>query len=184
MARPALRMWAGLAAATLLAAPFALAQSPGGIESGSLAELDPWAVGGMGRNETALPRTLWRQSDPVALTALFDRIPVAPGSPAAARLFRQALLSPSDAPPGDALLAARKRYETLARLGAADELVSMVSGSGEAKRDPGIALYATQATPAAPRNTMPGCGLRLMAGPLRLRRLTFATPRAVAMQQD
>ena len=139
------RMWAGLAAAaTLLAAPFALAQS-GGIESGLLAELDPWAVGGLGRGDTALPRTLWGQTDPVALTTLYDRIPVAPGSPAAARIFRLTLLSPSDAPPGDAVLAARKRYETLARLGAADELVSMVSGSGEAKRDPGIALYATQA---------------------------------------
>lgn len=139
------RLWVAPAlAAGLLAAPMALAQS-GGIESGSLAELDPWAVGGIGRGETALPRSLWSKSDPVALTALFDRIPAAPGSPAAARLFRQALLSPSDAPPGDAVLAARKRYETLARLGAADELVGMVAGSGEAKRDPGIALYATQA---------------------------------------
>jgi hypothetical protein len=45
----------------------------------------------------------------------------------------------------DTIIAARKRYEALARMGLADEIVSMVSGSGEAKRDPGIVLYATQA---------------------------------------
>ncbi len=133
---------AAIAAVALLVAPVAHAQA---IEQGSLAELDPWAVGGLGRGEAAFPRTLWRQSDPVALSALFDRVPVAPGSPAAMRIIRQALLSPADAPPGDAIVAGRKRYETLARIGAADEIVSMASGSGEAKRDPGIALYATQA---------------------------------------
>ena len=149
MARARARMSASAFAAIVLAAPVVvLAVSRAhaqAIEQGSLAELDPWAVGGLQRGETAFPRTLWRQSDPFALSALFDRVPVAPGSPAAIRIIRQTLLSPADAPSGDVVVAARKRYETLARLGAADEIVSMASGSGEAKRDPGIALYATQA---------------------------------------
>lgn len=136
----------GAAMIALLAA-FAVAPnaaSPQIIEQGSLAELDPWAVGAISR-EQALPRDLWRQSDPTALGLLFDRVTTNIGSPAGARLARQALLSPAYAPPGDTIIAARKRYEALARLGLADEIVSMVSGSGEAKRDPGIVLYATQA---------------------------------------
>lgn len=114
------------------------------IESGSLAELDPWAVGAIARDQ-ALPRSLWSQSDPSTLSLLFDRVTATIGSPAGAKLARQALLSPATAPTGDTIVAARKRYEALARLGLADEIVSMVSGSGEAKRDPGIVLYATQA---------------------------------------
>lgn len=136
------RVLAVIAVTSLAAfAPPAAAQ----IESGALSELDAWAVGAPGRGEPALPRTLWAASDPLVLAALFDRVPQGPGSPAALRLTRQALLSPAQAPRGDATVAARKRYEALARLGAADEIVSMVAGSGEAKRDPGIALYATQA---------------------------------------
>lgn len=139
-----------LAAAAALAAlsfapgfaPYARAQA---IEQGSLAELDPWAVGALMRGETAPPRTLWRQSDANGLALLFDRVPAAAGSPAALRLFRLVLLAPSEGPQGDTLIAARKRYEALARMGAGDEIVAMVSGSGEAKRDAGIALYATQA---------------------------------------
>jgi len=130
-----------LVGCAIMAAPTASAQA---IEQGSLAELDPWAVGAIARDQ-ALPRDLWRQSDPVALGLLFDRVTTNIGSPAGARLARQALLSPSLSPPGDSIIAARKRYEALARLGLADEIVSMVSGSGEAKRDPGIVLYATQA---------------------------------------
>lgn len=134
-------------AAALALASTAHAQAPLApvIEQGSLAELDAWAVGALARGEPALPRSLWAQSDPAGLALLMDRVPAAPGSPAGLRLARQALLSPAAAPPGDALTATRKRYETLARLGAADEIVAMVAGSGEAKRDPAIALYATQA---------------------------------------
>lgn len=131
-----------LLAGFAIAAPHAASSQS--IEQGSLAELDPWAVGAVSRDQ-ALPRDLWRQSDPTALGLLFDRVTTNIGSPAGARLARQALLSPSQAPPGDTIIAARKRYEALARLGLADEIVSMVSGSGEAKRDPGIVLYATQA---------------------------------------
>jgi hypothetical protein len=139
----------GLIAAALLAAlcttPVAASNATAqSIESGSLAELDPWAVGAI-RRDRALPRELWAQSDPAALSLLFDRITPNIGSPAGAGLARQALLSPATAPAGDTIVAARKRYEALARLGLADEIVSMVSGSGEAKRDAGIALYATQA---------------------------------------
>lgn len=134
--------FAALTAGLLFAAPQTAAAQA--IEQGSLAELDPWAVGALPRDQ-ALPRDLWRQSDPTALGLLFDRVTTNIGSPAGARLARQALLSPSLAPPGDTIIAARKRYEALARLGLADEIVSMVSGSGEAKRDPGIVLYATQA---------------------------------------
>lgn len=141
----ALSIQAMIAAAALCAAPAAHAQVGGGIEQGALAELDPWAVGALARGEAALPRALWRQSDPAGLVALFDRVPATLNSPAALRLVRQALLTPAQAPSGDALLAARKRYEALARIGAGDEINSMVSGSGEAKRDAGIALYATQA---------------------------------------
>ncbi|KAF0184467.1 MAG: putative Serine/threonine protein phosphatase [Caulobacteraceae bacterium] len=141
------RLIAGAAAGALLAVlciaspQSAAAQA---IESGSLAELDPWAVGAIAR-EQALQRDIWGQSDPSTLSLLFDRLTPNIGSPAGARMARQALLSPATAPAGDTIVAARKRYEALARLGLADEIVSMVSGSGEAKRDPGIVLYATQA---------------------------------------
>ena len=104
------------------------------IESGTLAELDPWAVGAIARDR-ALPRDLWSQSDASTLSLLFDRVTPNIGSPAGAQLARQALLSPAAAPAGDTIVAARKRYEALARLGLADEIVSMVSGSGEAKRN-------------------------------------------------
>ncbi len=141
------RLIAGAAVGALLAvlsvaAPQTAAAQA--IESGSLAELDPWAVGAIARDQ-ALPRSLWSQSDPSTLSLLFDRVTPNIGSPAGAKLARQALLSPATAPTGDTLVAARKRYEALARLGLADEIVSMVSGSAEAKRDPGIVLYATQA---------------------------------------
>jgi hypothetical protein len=130
------------ALALLASASLANAQT---IESGTLAELDPWAVGALARGEASMPRSLWRQSDAAALVLLYDRVPATINSPAALRLVRQALLSPAEAPPGDAVIAARKRYETLARIGAGEEINSMVSGSGEAKRDSVIALYATQA---------------------------------------
>lgn len=149
------------------------------IEQGSLAELDPWAVGAIARDR-ALPRDLWTQSDSSTLSLLFDRVTPNIGSPAGARLARQALLSPANAPPGDNIVAARKRYEALARLGLADEIVSMVSGSGEAKRDAGISLYATQADLARGR-LQDGCrramGIETDAPPpfvLRLRALCAA----------
>ncbi|MDX2234651.1 MAG: hypothetical protein NW200_09140 [Hyphomonadaceae bacterium] len=136
-----------LSVAALLVAmgsPTAAQAQSSAIEQGSLAELDPWAVGAPARGEAALPRTLWRQSDPAALELAFDRVPPTIGSPTALRLTRQALLSPAEQPSGVAVVAARKRYEALARIGAGEEIASMVSGSGEAKRDPAIALYATQ----------------------------------------
>lgn len=165
-----------LAAAGVGANDAARAQA---IESGTLAELDPWAVGAVARDR-ALPRTLWSQSDPSTLSLLFDRVTTNIGSPAGAQLARQALLSPAVAPAGDTIVAARKRYEALARLGLGDEIVSMVSGSGEAKRDAGIALYATQADLARGRLN-DGCrrasGIETDAPPpfvLRLRALCAA----------
>lgn len=167
---------AALAGLSMAAPQVASAQS---IESGSLAELDPWAVGAISRDQ-ALTRDLWRQSDPSTLSLLFDRVTPNIGSPAGAQLARQALLSPAAAPSGDTIVAARKRYEALARLGLADEIVSMVSGSGEAKRDPGIVLYATQADLARGRLN-DGCrraaGIETDAPPpflLRLRALCVA----------
>jgi len=132
-------------AAALALAAISFSPAHAQIEQGSLAELDPWAVGALPRGEASPPRTLWRASDPAALVALYDRVPATIGSPAAARVLRMVLLAPGEAPAGDNIVAARKRFEALARMGAGDEIALMVSGSGEAKRDAGIALYATQA---------------------------------------
>lgn len=136
---------AGLTVMALLGAPVAQAQPGGAIEVGSLAELDPWAVGAPPRGLGALPRNLWRASDATALATLFDRLPAGFASPSGNDLARQALLSPADAPRGDGAIAVRKRFLAIARLGLADPLVTMTAGSREAKADPAVAAAAAQA---------------------------------------
>src|SRR5262249_6841230 len=116
-----------------------------GIETQQLTQLDAWSVGAMSRSQGGLEPTLWSGTDPVALTALFDRLPVVYESPAAFALARRVLLSGGTAPQGDAQAAARKRFEALGKMGAADELAIMAAGTGSGLSDPVIAQYAAQA---------------------------------------
>jgi hypothetical protein len=146
-------LFAGMAALSLVFALPASAQRSGAIEVGSLAELDPWAVGAPPRGVGPLPRNLWRASDAATLGGLFDRLPASFNSPSANDLARQALLSPADAPLGDGAIAARKRFLAIARLGLADPLVTMISGSRDAKADPAVAAAAAQAELAQGRVT-------------------------------
>ncbi|MDX2275228.1 MAG: hypothetical protein NW206_07225 [Hyphomonadaceae bacterium] len=115
------------------------------IESTELSQLNAWTVGTLTREQGGLPSTAWAQSDPAALAAAFGALPSVYQSPAVQTLARRVLLSGAEAPPGDAAEAARKRFEALGRMGAADELSQMAAGAGPALADPAIAQYAAQA---------------------------------------
>lgn len=136
-----------LAACAALAPLHAAAQSnlPAPFESAQLQELDAWRVSALTRADGALAPDLWSRSDPQFLAAVFDRLPANYESPAARALARRVLLSGGEAPQGDAGLAARKRFEALGRMGAADELAQMAAGASGALSDAGIAQYAAQA---------------------------------------
>lgn len=136
-----------LAAFTALTPLAAHAQSnlPAPVESQELRQLDAWSVSAIARADGALAPDLWSRSDPAFLAALFERLPAVYESPAAQTLARRVLFSGGDAPRGDAALAARKRFEALGKMGAADELAVMAAGSGAVGADPGIAMFAAQA---------------------------------------
>ena len=117
------------------------------IVESEIKSFDPWEVGAATRAEGQLPNTLWKNSDAVAVGALFDKLTKPFDSPAANRLARAALLSPGSAPAGsDAASkeAVRKRFAALGRFGAAEEIGTMVSASPAALQDPSIAMFAAQ----------------------------------------
>ncbi len=137
------RIWA-LAAFTALTPLAAMAQSlPAPVEAQQLTQLDAWSVAALSRENGALSPDLWANSDAALLATVFDRLPSVYDSPAAQRLARRVLFSGGDAPTGDATLAARKRFEALGKMGAADELATMAAGAGS--NDLGIAMFAAQA---------------------------------------
>lgn len=115
------------------------------IEMQQLRELDAWSVGVLTAQQGALPRNMWAHADPALLAQAFDGLPANYVSPAVQALARRVLLSGADAPPGDANEAARKRFEALGRMGAADELSQMAAGAGSALNDAAIAQFAAQA---------------------------------------
>lgn len=134
------------AAFTALTPLGALAQNlPTPVQEEELRQLDAWSVSALSRADGALTPDLWSRSDPAFLASLFDRLPAVYESPATLTLARRVLFSGGDAPRGDASLAARKRFEALGKMGAADELAVMAAGSGAAQTDPGIAMFAAQA---------------------------------------
>lgn len=141
------RMMAAAAAFSALTPMAALAQSnlPQPVESQALTQLDAWSVSAISRQQGALPADLWTRSDPAFLALAFDRLPAVYESPATLALSRRVLFSGGDAPRGDAALAARKRFEALGKMGAADELSVMATGSGSGLSDPGIAMFTAQA---------------------------------------
>lgn len=137
----------GLAAGVLLpVCAYAQGQEPAPMEVQQIGELNAWSVGALSRANGALPGDIWNRSDPAFLAAAFDRLPATYESPATMALARRVLLSGAEAPRGgDADAAARKRFEALGRMGAADELATMASGAGSAATDVAIAQYAAQA---------------------------------------
>lgn len=136
-----------LAAFTAMTPMAAFAQSnlPAPVESSELRQLDAWSVGAISRADGALAADLWSRSDPAMLATVLDGLPAIYDSPATQALARRALLSSGDAPAGDATLAARKRFEALGKMGAADDLAIMAAGAGSGLNDPGIAMFAAQA---------------------------------------
>jgi len=118
---------------------------PPPVEQQEIAAPDAWSVSALSRGNGALPESLWSHSDPAFLATLFDRLPGAYESPAAQGLALRVLLSGGEAPRGDAQEAARKRFEALGKMGAADPLATMAAGAGAALNDPVIAQYAAQA---------------------------------------
>ncbi|MES1156239.1 MAG: hypothetical protein ABUL73_00545 [Alphaproteobacteria bacterium] len=132
----------------LAAAPgVAWAQSalPAPIESQALSQLDAWSVGALSQSQGALPNDMWAQSDPNFIGAVFDKLPASFASPAVGHLATRVLLSGATAPPGDAQAGARQRFQALGRLGFADPLANMASGTGPSLSDPAIAQFAAQA---------------------------------------
>jgi hypothetical protein len=133
-------------AAFAVAIPFsAAAQGLRGIESSELSRLDAWTVSAISRADGALPSSLWLQSDPAFVAALFDRLPGAFDSPAVQVLTQRVLFSGGDAPRGDAGLAARSRFQALARIGAADQLAVMAAGAASGLSGEDIAEFAARA---------------------------------------
>lgn len=141
------RILAVAAAFTALTPLSALAQNniPAPIETEALSELNAWTVSALSRANGALAPDLWTRSDPAVLATALDRLPVVYQSPAAQALARRVLFSGGAAPSGDSALAARKRFEALGKMGAADELATMAAGAGADLSDPGIAMFAAQA---------------------------------------
>lgn len=125
---------------------------PRGFEAAELQQLDAWTVGALARSQGALDPA-WTRSDAAFLAAVLDKLPAIYESPAALALARRVLLSAGAAPPGDAALAASKRFEALGRMGAADELATMAAGAGPALADPAIAQFAAQAELARGRRS-------------------------------
>jgi hypothetical protein len=135
-----------LAAGALLpVCAYAQSNTPAPIEQTQLSELNVWTVGAISRADGALANDIWARSDPAALAAAFDRLPAIYDSPATLALARRVLLTPADPPSGDAIVAARKRFEALGKMGAADELAIMAAGAGSSGADVAIAQYAAQA---------------------------------------
>lgn len=135
-------------AACVAAAPMAaMAQSalPTPVESQALQELNAWSVSALTRENGAFAPDLWSRSDPAFLVAAFDKLPAVYESPAMQNLARRVLFTGGEAPRGDAQAAARKRFEAIGRMGAADQLSQLVSGSGASTSDPIIAQYGAQA---------------------------------------
>lgn len=118
---------------------------PPPVEQQQVAAPDAWSVSAVARGNGALPQDLWSHSDPANLVTLLDRLPATYDSPAAQTLALRVLLSGGDAPRGDSAEAARKRFEALGKMGAADPLATMAGGAGQALTDPVIAQYAAQA---------------------------------------
>ena len=137
---------AALAAGAMLpACAFAQSNMPAPIEQQQLSELNAWTVSALSRANGALPSDLWRNSDPTFVALVMDRLPAIYESPAAQALARRVLASGGDAPRGEALAAARERFEALGKMGAAEELSIMAAGAGAAAADEQIAQYAAQA---------------------------------------
>ncbi|MEZ5996339.1 MAG: hypothetical protein R3C25_11360 [Hyphomonadaceae bacterium] len=137
---------AALAAGAFLpACAFAQSSAPAPIEQQQLGALDAWSVGALSRANGALPSTLWSHTDPAFLAAVLDRMPAVYESPALQALALRVLASGGDAPTGDANDAARRRFEALGKMGAADELATMAAGAGASGNDVQIAQFAAQA---------------------------------------
>ena len=120
-------------------------QAPALIETQALSELDAWSVSALTRADGAFAPELWDRSNAAFLGAVLDRLPAVYESHAAQNLARRVLLSGGDAPQGDAQTAARRRFEALGKMGAADEMANMAAGSGSALNDQAIAQFAAQA---------------------------------------
>lgn len=118
---------------------------PAPIETQELRQLDAWSVAAITRQQGALDANLWERSDANFVAALLDRVPSMFESPAVSALTRRVLYSGGDGPRGDAPTAARKRFEALGRIGAAEALAVMAAGAGSGASDPAIATYAAQA---------------------------------------
>jgi hypothetical protein len=164
-------LFAALCAGAIVvaASPQASAQRSA-IEVEVQTEFSPWSIGSISSTTGGLPRSLWAESDPDTLALLFDRVPGDFASPAARALARRALSSAGEAPTGDSLLASRRRFEALGRMGATTDLLIMARPAAVAG-DAIIAQYAAQAE-LAQGNLAGACGRAAAAGSgflLRLR---------------
>ncbi|MGD9981958.1 MAG: hypothetical protein AB7H66_06815 [Hyphomonadaceae bacterium] len=135
-----------LAAGVLLpVCAYAQSNTPAPIEQTQLSELNVWTVGALSRADGALANDIWNRTDPAFLALALDRLPAVYESPSMQMLARRVLLSAAEAPRGEAGDAARKRFEALGKMGAADELSVMAAGAGASASDVAIAQYAAQA---------------------------------------
>ena len=159
--RPAYSFLMAGAVVMALAVSPVLAQTRPSIEVEALTELNAWSVGSIAPSSGGLPRTLWLESDPEALRALFDRTPGDFASPAARSLARRALASAAEAPLGETVEVSRKRFEALGRIGAVEDLLVMTRPAAIAA-DPLIAQFAAQADMA--RGDLGSACLRAQAG--------------------
>jgi hypothetical protein len=94
-----LRNSAGAGIAALALATAAHAQNPA-----PLGQLDPWAVGWLGRNDGVLPSTLWANTTGETLAPVFAGLQAKDLSPAGRAALRRILLSAAKAPADGAAL--------------------------------------------------------------------------------
>ncbi|MEM8935633.1 MAG: hypothetical protein AAGC77_04430 [Pseudomonadota bacterium] len=87
---------------------------------------DAFSTGTLDPSEGALPRTLWRDTDPQTLAFLLDAAPAKPSTPSLGEAMTRTLLSPGDAPLGALDLGGRKVF-ALARAGLVEEARTVAS---------------------------------------------------------
>ncbi len=88
------RTSASLLALALGLAPVASAQ----VASAPLAEVDPWGVGWLGKNDGALPSSLWANTTTLTLAPLYAAIQPQQLSPAGRAVLRRVVLSSAKGP--------------------------------------------------------------------------------------
>lgn len=112
-----------VAAALALASSFP-APAAGQVSSAPLAQVDPWGVGWLGRNDSPLPNTIWANTDAETLAPLLAATQPLQLSPATRAAVRRIALSSARSPAGGGELIP-ERLRILEQLGETDRSIDL-----------------------------------------------------------